>query len=170
MPSEQHDQWKGDLFRHLDRKLSGCVLCEMGEERDDHRPMPRGQHREPSQEIMWTCERMHPHAFDVLRGAGFVEMEKYQYAPHGGRCCPDVTILNTHREPMAFIEIVRYSRRETHSGWRKNWAYPCSRSLHLTGARSARGFRPLDPGGTSIRPCQRTTGARCPSWSRWQTS
>ena len=110
MPSEQHDQWKRDLFRHLDRKLSGCVLCEIGQDSDEHAPTHRGQHRVPSQEIVWTCDRMHPHAFDVLRGAGFVEMEKYQYAAQSGRCCPDVTILNTHREPMAFIEIVRYSR------------------------------------------------------------
>ena len=110
MPSEQHEQWKRDLFSHLERKLSGCVWCEIGRSRDEHPPTHQGQHREPSQEIVWTCERMHPHAVDVLRGAGFVEMERYQYAPRSGRCCPDVTILNTHREPMAFIEIVRYSR------------------------------------------------------------
>ena len=110
MPSEQHEQWKRDLFGHLQRKLSGCVLCEIGHDPAEHRPAHRGQHHEPSQEIVWTCERMHPHTFDVLRGAGFVEMEKYQYAPRSGRCCPDVTILNTNREPMAFIEIVRYSR------------------------------------------------------------
>ena len=53
---------------------------------------------------------MHPHGYDVLRGAGFVEMEKYQSAPRSGRCCPDITILDTHREPQAFIEIVRHSR------------------------------------------------------------
>ena len=28
MPSQQHEQWKQDLFDHLDRKLSGCVSCE----------------------------------------------------------------------------------------------------------------------------------------------
>ena len=110
MPSEQHEEWKRDLFSHLDRKLSGCVWCEIGKSRDEHPPTHRGSHREPSQEIVWTCERMHPHAYDVLRGAGFVEMEKYHSAPRSGRCCPDVTILNTHREPMAFIEIVRHSR------------------------------------------------------------
>ena len=37
MPSQQHEQWKQDLFDHLDRKLSGCVSCEFGESRD---PLP----------------------------------------------------------------------------------------------------------------------------------
>ena len=110
MPSKQHEQWKRDLFNHLDRKLSGCIGCEIGESQDSHAPTYRGRHHEPSQELLWTCERMHPHAYDVLRGAGFVVMEKYQSAPVSGRCCPDLTILNTHREPMAFIEVVRSSR------------------------------------------------------------
>ena len=114
MPSKQHEQWKRDLFDHLDRKLSGCIGCEFGESPDSHAPTYRGSHREPSQQILWTCERMHPHAYDVLRGAGYVVMEEYQSAPVSGRCCPDLTILNTHREPMAFIEIVR-SNRPTNS-------------------------------------------------------
>ena len=36
MPSQQHEQWKQDLFDHLDRKLSGCISCEFGEGRDSH--------------------------------------------------------------------------------------------------------------------------------------
>ena len=61
-----------------------------------------------------TCERMHPHSYDLLRGAGFVVMEQQQSAPNSGRCRPDLTILDTHREPLAFIEIVR-SNRPTNS-------------------------------------------------------
>ena len=114
MPSKQHEEWKRDLFNHLDRKLSGCIGCEFGESPESHAPTYRGSHRGPSQQILWTCERMHPHAYDVLRGAGYVVMEEYQSAPASGRCCPDLTILNTHREPMAFIEIVR-SNRPTNS-------------------------------------------------------
>ena len=110
MPSKQHEQWKRDLFNHLDRKLSGCIWCEFGEGLENHSPAYRGRHREPSQQILWTCEQMHPHAYDVLRGAGHIAMEEYQSAPTSGRCCPDLTILNTHREPLAFIEIVRHSR------------------------------------------------------------
>ena len=110
MPSKQHEQWKHDLFNHLDRKLSGCISCEVVHNREDHLPSHRGTHREPSQQIMWTCERMHPHTYDLLRGAGYVVMEKYQSAPESGRCCPDLTVLNTHREPIAFIEIVRSNR------------------------------------------------------------
>ena len=110
MPSQQHEQWKQDLFDHLDRKLSGCVSCEFGEGRDSHAPTHRGRHREPSQQVLWTCERMHPHSYDLLRGAGFVVMEQQQSTPIGGRCRPDLTILDTHRQPLAFIEIVRSNR------------------------------------------------------------
>ena len=110
MPSKQHEQWKRDLFNHLDSKLSGCIACEFGESRHRHAPTHRGRHRVPSQQMLWTCERMHPHSYDVLRGADFVVMEQEQSAPVSGRCRPDLTILSTHREPMAFIEIVRSNR------------------------------------------------------------
>ena len=53
---------------------------------------------------------MHPHSYDLLRGAGFVVMEQQQSAPTGGRCRPDLTILDTHRDPLAFVEIVRSNR------------------------------------------------------------
>ena len=114
MPSKQHEQWKRDLFDHLDRKLSGCITCELGEDRDSHSPANRVRHREPSQQILWTCEQMHPHSYDLLRGAGFAVMEQQQSAPTGGRCRPDLTIPDTHREPLTFIEIVR-SNRPTNS-------------------------------------------------------
>ena len=59
---------------------------------------------------MWFCERGHPHSFDLLRGAGYVEMGKAQSAPIAGICRPNLTVLNTHRDPTAFIEIVRTHR------------------------------------------------------------
>ena len=110
MPSQQHEQWKQDLFDHLDRKLSGCISCEFGEHRGSHAPTHRGRHREPLQQVLWTCERMHPHSYDLLQGAGYVVMEQEQSAPIGGRCRPDLTILDTHREPLVFVEIVRSNR------------------------------------------------------------
>ena len=110
MPSEQHEQWKHDLFDHLSRKLSGCIYCEVGKDPHNHQPMFRGQHIEPSQRILWTCDQMHPHDYDLLRGAGSVVMEKQQEAPSSGKCFPDITILDTHRQPMGFIEIVRSNR------------------------------------------------------------
>ena len=110
MPSQQHEQWKQDLLDHLDRKLGGCVSCEFGQTRGSHAPTHRGRHRDPSQQVLWTCERMHPHSYDLLRGAGYVVMEQQQSAPISGRCRPDLTILDTHREPLAFIEIVRSNR------------------------------------------------------------
>ena len=88
MPSQQHEQWKQDLFDHLDRKLSGCISCEFGEGRDSHTPTHRGRHREPSQQALWTCEQMHPHSYHLLRGAGFVVMEQQQSAPIGGLVLP----------------------------------------------------------------------------------
>ena len=115
MPSKQHEQWKHDLFNHLDHKLSGCVACEFGEGRDDHAPTHRGSHLGPSQQILWPCEQMHPHSYDLLRGAGFVVLEQNQYSPvDGTKCRPDITILDTHRQQLAFIEIVR-SNRPTNS-------------------------------------------------------
>ena len=103
-----------DLFDHLDRKLSGCVSCDLGGSRDSRAPTHRGRHREPSQQIVWMCERMHLHSYDLLRGTGFVVMEQQQSAPIVGRCRPDVTVLDTHHEPLAFIEIAR-SNRPTNS-------------------------------------------------------
>ena len=38
MASKQHEKWNRDLFDHLDRKLSGCISCEIGESRDSHAP------------------------------------------------------------------------------------------------------------------------------------
>ena len=115
MPSEQHEQWKRDLFNHLDSKLSGCIACEFGDDRRSHAPTHRGRHRVPSQQILWPCEQMHPHSHDLLRGAGFVVLEQNQSSPVSGtKCRPDITVLDTHRQPLAFIEIVR-SNRPTNS-------------------------------------------------------
>lgn len=110
MPSQQHEQWKQDLFGHLDRKVSGCISCEFLEGRDSYVPVYRERHREPSQQVLWTCERMQPHSYDPLRGAGFVVAEQLQPAPVSCRCRPDITTLDTHREPLAFVETVRPSR------------------------------------------------------------
>ena len=110
MPSKHHEQWKGDLFGNLDRKLSGRVGCEFGESPESYAPTYRGSRCGQSQQILWTCERMHPHTYDVHQSAGYVVMEEYKSTPISGRCCPDLTILNTHREPMPFMEVVRSKR------------------------------------------------------------
>ena len=101
MPPQQQEQWKQDLFDHLDRKLSGCVSFEFGESRGSQCPHASREAPRASQRILWTCERMHPHSYDLLRGAGSVVMEQQQSVPIGGRCRPDLTILDTHREPLA---------------------------------------------------------------------
>ena len=70
MPSKQHEQRKQDLFNHLDHKLSGCIVCEFGEGRDNHAPTHRGSHREPSQQILWPCEQMHSGVDRIIRYLG----------------------------------------------------------------------------------------------------
>ena len=56
MPSEQHEQWKRDLFNHLERKLNGCIGCGIGEDPKDHLPVHRGHQYFPSQQIIWRCQ------------------------------------------------------------------------------------------------------------------
>ena len=145
MPSQQHEQWKQDLFDHLDLKLSGCVSCEFGEARDSHAPTHRGRHREPSQQILWTCERMHPHSYDLLRGAGYVVMEQQQFAPSGGRCRPDLTILDTHRQPLAFIEVVRSNRPTNSLRVAEDLGIPLFTILAPYGRTLVPGLRPSRP-------------------------
>ena len=60
MASKQHEKWNRDLFDHLDRKLSGCISCEIGESRDSHADLtpklvslPRGV-RALSQQTLWV--------------------------------------------------------------------------------------------------------------------
>ena len=48
MPSEQHEQWKRDLFNHLERKLNGCIGCGIGEDPKDHLPVHKGHQCDPS--------------------------------------------------------------------------------------------------------------------------
>ena len=69
MPSEQHEQWKRDLFNHLERKLNGCIGCGLGEDPKDHLPVHKGHQYDPSQQIIWTCEQMHPHVLGVFQEA-----------------------------------------------------------------------------------------------------
>ncbi len=99
----------------------------------------------PSQQMLWTCEGMHPHSYDVLRGAGFVVMEQEQSAPVSGRCRPDLTILSTHREPMAFIEIVRSNRPSKSVGVAKELGIPLFTILAPERRSLCPGLRPSRP-------------------------
>ena len=145
MPSKKHEQWKRDLFNHLERKLSGCFGCEFGESRDGHAPTLRRRHGELSQEILWTCEREHPHAYDVLRGAGHVLMEKDCSAPVNGRCRPDVTILDTHGKPAAFIEVVLTNRPKKSLFVAKELGIPVFTMLAPSGRSLVAGYKPSRP-------------------------
>lgn len=170
MPSQQHEQWKQDLFDHLDRKLRVCISCGFGEGRDSHVPTYREWHCEPSTQVLWTCERMHPQSYDLLRGAGFVVAEQLQPAPVNGRCRPDITTLNTHRDPLAFVETVRSNRPTNPFEWRKSWAFRCLPFSPLTGGPLFPGSGRLGLGGTLTQACRRRPSTRCISWNGWQTS
>ena len=114
VPSEQHERWKSRLFLYLERKLSGCLWCAMSLSRR-HPRTPEGTllcqvlvrgSRSPSQAVAWQCAQLHAHQFDILAGAARVVSEKRQAAPRSGYCQPDITILNSGDEPLAFIEVV----------------------------------------------------------------
>ena len=147
MPSQQHEQWKQDLFDHLDRKLSGCISCEFEREPGTVTP-PRiagGTGSLPSK-ILWTCERMHPHSYDLLRGAGFVVMEQQQSAPIGGRCRPDLTILDTHREPLSLHRgCTTPTAPATPFEWRRKLGIPLFTILAPHRRSLVHGLRPSRP-------------------------
>ena len=112
--SEQHRTWKTDLFNLLRRKVSGCVGCQFGYAPDEHLPAYAWGNNHPrgwGQDIMWVCDKNHHHTFDLLLGAGAVVEETELHAPVTGKYRPDIAILDTHYEPIAFVEIVYKNRR-----------------------------------------------------------
>lgn len=108
MPGKQHDNLKIAIWDFLDRKLSGCMTCEFPYKSDDtegHKPTFRHHFNNEFVELLFFCEKGHPHQYDVLYGAGYVVNEERQTLPDGRYCVPDITVLNTHREPISFIEV-----------------------------------------------------------------
>ena len=78
-------------------------------------------------------------ATNLLRGAGFVVLEQNQSSPVSGtRCRPGITVLDTHRQPLAFIEIVRSNRP--------------SNSYHVAGELNIPLFTILAPHRRSLVP------------------
>ena len=140
MPSEQHEQWKRDLFSHLDRKLSGCISCEFGHYQEDHIPSHRGDHREPTQQIMWTCERMHPHTYDVpawrrlcRNGEIPVGARERQVLPRSD--CPEhssrADSIHRNRAVQPSLELPQSRRRAGHSTLHhtgSSWTFSSPRS------------------------------------------
>ena len=49
---------------------------------------------------------MHGHVLDMLAGASSVALERRHSMPDGSFCVPDITVLNTDGQPLAFIEVV----------------------------------------------------------------
>ena len=107
--SRQHERWRLPLLGDLERRLSGCIWCELGLRREHppwcHVPFPKTS--KPWQFVTWQCEQLHAHAYDLLDGAHRVVGERQQSAPSGTRCRPDITILDAGGRPLSFIEVVR---------------------------------------------------------------
>ena len=88
---------------------------------------------------------MHAHSYDLLRGTGFVVMEQQQSAPISGRCRPDITILDTHHKPLAFIEIVRSNRPTNSLRVADEWGIPVFTILAPHRHSLAPGLNPSRP-------------------------
>ena len=112
MPGKQHEQLVDAIWNCLDRKLSGCLDCEMSLEPfnpkpEEHTPTPSYRRTPMHSEILFFCEKQHPHQYNLLFDAAYAEKELRHISPKRPtvHCRPDITLLNTHREPVAFLEI-----------------------------------------------------------------
>ena len=101
------------MYVYLRGRVSGCVGCARGGKLDDHAPTYKAGSPATGfgqQLVIWPCLKHNFHTFDLLRGAGWIEIERNQHGRNGLLCRPDVTVLNTHYQPMAFLEVVNRSR------------------------------------------------------------
>ena len=112
MPSEQHERLVDAIWKFLDRKLSGCLDCEMSRDSfarnpEDHEPTPSYRRTPVHSEILFFCEKQHPHQYNLLFDAAYAEKELRHVSPQRPAisCRPDITLLNAHRDPVAFLEI-----------------------------------------------------------------
>ena len=138
MPSRQHEQAKTSLFDHLQRKLITCSWCAMGLRESHPRFHDSSAAREPEQLVAWTCRSMHGHVLDILAGASSVALERRHSMPDGSFCVPDITVLNTDGQPLAFIEVVHTHEPE--------------RAVAIAGALDIPLFIVPAPGVPMVRP------------------
>ena len=112
MPSKQHEQLADAIWSCLDRKLSGCLDCEMSLEPfspkpEAHTPTPSYRRVPMHSEILFFCEQGHPHQYNLLFDAAYAVRELTHVSPRRSAvsCRPDISLLNAHREPVAFLEV-----------------------------------------------------------------
>ena len=113
MESKQHKVWKQELYEYLRGRISGCIGCAFGHDGDGHSPTYKAGSPATGfgrQLVIWPCVEHGYHTYDLLRGAGWIEIERTQKTPNGLSCRPDVAVLDTHYRPMAFLEVVNRHR------------------------------------------------------------
>ena len=109
-----HKQCADDLHDYLWRKTNGCGTCAWDGSHSDHEaryPIPRNLPGLISQQkVIWPCADHNFHHTDILLGAGRVARDSYHKAPSGISCKSDVGVLDTHDQPLVFLEMVYKNR------------------------------------------------------------
>ena len=109
-----HKQCADELYDYLWRKTNGCVACAVGDSHCGHKanyPPPRSF---PSfidqQQVVWPCAEHNFHSKDIFIGARRVVRDFIQKASSGTSCKSDVVVLDTHDQPLVFLEMVYKNR------------------------------------------------------------
>ena len=112
--SVTHKQCADELHEYLWRKTNGCSSCEWGSSHCDHEaryPIPPNLRTLLNQQqVIWPCDDHNFHYTDILLGAGRVVRDFYHRAPSEIFCKSDVVVLDTHDQPLVFLEMVYKNR------------------------------------------------------------
>ncbi len=109
-----HKQCADELYYYLWRKTNGCMGCAQGDSHHEHDANYRIPRNFPShfdqQQVIWPCSDHNIHYTNILVGAGRVVRDSPFKAPSGISCRSDVGILDTHDQPLVFLEMVYKNR------------------------------------------------------------
>lgn len=111
---QTHKQCADELFRYLWRRTNGCMGCETKHPPHDHLPTFDIRRQRPDflnkQYLLWPCEDHGFHRTDILLEAGRVVRDFRVTAPSGLKCVSDIAVLNTHDQPVVFLEMTDRNR------------------------------------------------------------
>ena len=112
--SVTHKQCADELHEYLWRKTNGCVFCKPGDSHSDHEASYSIRRNLPGllnqQQVIWPCDDHNFHYTDILLGVGRVVRDSRHIAPSGTFCKSDVVVLDTHDQPLFFLEMVYKNR------------------------------------------------------------
>ena len=112
--SVTHKQCADELHDYLWRKTNGCVACEWDGSHRGHEASYSIRRNLPGllnqQNVIWPCADHNLHYTDILLGAGRVVRDSYHKAPSEISCKSDVVVLDTHDQPLVFLEMVYKNR------------------------------------------------------------